>query len=277
MSICYPTDTDWSCRYTADEIIEIRNDPELQPNLEVAEAFAWSLLASLTAYQIGVCPVTIRPCATACAPSGSIPYAIAGGRSSGLGTGAIGMLNPYISGGRWYNACSCSRGGCGCTSLPTVKLPGPVGKITEVWLDGTLLAPDTYRVDDGFMLVRTDGEDWPACQDLAADDHAGFSVTYYRGAAPNAMTRRAAGVLANEFLLACDKDDACRLPSNVTRASRGGESYEFDRTDFPDGDTNIPEVNAIIRIYNPYGAKAPTTIASPDSLGIGGRMPSWRR
>lgn len=276
-SICYPPTTDWSCAYTEEEILDIRYGPDAR-DIEFAEAMAWSLLASLTAYQIGTCPVTVRPCAARCAPSGTMLVAPVGrGSTSALPSGTIGMLNPYISGGRWYNACGCgTAGNCGCSSLSTVNLPGPVGRIESVYLDGELLDPAKYRVYDGTHLVRTDGEAWPACQDMALPDEEGFSITYYRGAPPNIITERAAGILANEFYKAC-KGDECRLPANITTATRQGESYDFAPTDFEGGDTGIPEVNAVIRIYNPFGLKAPVTMASPETVGVGGRMTTWRR
>jgi hypothetical protein len=184
------------------------------------------------------------------------------------------MLNPYISGGRWLNACGCGSGDCGCTALSEIILPGPVGRIVSVYIDGDLIPNTDYRVDNGNRLVRLDGESWPACQDMAASDHDGFSVTYYRGAAPNAMTRAAAGALAAEFLAACSGEE-CRLPGSVVRASRGGESYEFAPQDFANGDTGIVEVNAVIRIYNPANLKYPIIVASPDSYDV--RVPSWGR
>jgi hypothetical protein len=277
MNICYPDSTDWSCAYTVAEITEMRENPATALSVEVAEAFAWSLLAALTAYQIGTCPVTIRPCAARCAPSGTKLVAPVGrGYSSALPVGTIGRMSPYISGGRWYNACGCGTGSCDCSSLPTVELPGPVGGIVSVYLDGVLVPATSYRVDNGSLLVRTDGESWPACQDMSLSDQDGFSVTYYRGAAPNTMTNRAAGVLANEFYQSCIGAE-CRLPSNITSATRGGESYQFDQGDFTEVVDSIPELGAIVRIYNPYGLKAPVSMASPETLGIGGRVTTWRR
>ena len=269
MSICYPSTTDWSC--SKEDIDSLRDDPDTAPMVESSEAFAWSLLASLTGYQIGVCPVTVRPCAARCAPSDTWLIApVSRAHSAALGN-RIGFLNPYISGGVWYNACGC-RQACECANLPTVELPGPVGGIQSVMLEGVELDSTAYRVDNGNLLVRTDGEAWPACNDGT------FEVTYYRGAAPNAMTNRAAGVLANEFLQSC-LGNSCRLPSNVTRASRGGESYEFSTMDFPEGDTGgaIPEVDALIRIYNPNRMTQPVQMASPESLGLGGRVATWQR
>lgn len=264
MSICVPPDTDWSCRFTADELEAYKEQEGGAERIERAEAFGWTLLAALTLYRIGTCPITVRPCSARCAPPGAYPVALAGrGVSGGLPVAQIGMLNPFISGGRWYNACGCRGNDCSCTALSEVILPGPVGGVVSVWLDGQEVPRSAWRVDNGNRLVRTDGETWPACQDMSASDEEGFSVTYYRGARPNVMTRAAAGALANEFLLSCE-GSACRLPGNVTSASGQGMSYEFAPQDWEGGETGIPEVNAVIRIYNPANLKTGVTVSSPD-------------
>jgi hypothetical protein len=369
VDICYPPNTDWSCRWTDQELAEQRADAVMGPKIETAEAFAWGLLASLTAYRIGTCPITVRPCAERCMPpSGTYQTAIArGGNTGALGTRLIGAFNPHISDGVWVNGCGCSAGGCSCTSLSTVILPGPVGSIVEVIQNGEVLPRSDYRVMNGNRLIRTDGQDWPGCQDMAkpggltyepvvmqftnatatftregdwvtvvvhefgnahqnfigrsapwlpamggnysnsygsqmvinpdgslggtiyngspdlsfaykaapdaaAPDMVGtLEVTYYRGAAPNRLTLAAAGVLANEYLLACDKDASCRLPWNLISMSRSGEQYEFDSTDLVGAVSNLPEVQALIQIYNPNRLKSPVIVASPDDYMVGMR------
>jgi hypothetical protein len=273
--ICVPSTTDWSCRWTAEELAEQRADPVMGPKIDRAEAFAWSLLASLTAYRIGTCPITVRPCAAQCLGEGS-SYVTAIARGSGtaaLPAAIIGQFNPYITGGRWLNACGCRPSDCSCTALSEVVLPGPVGSIVSVYVDGTQLMRSAYKVMNGNRLVRLDGDEWPACQDMTENDQQGFSVTYYRGAAPNVMTNGAAGVLANEFLLACDQDANCRLPYNVTNVTRAGETFDLSMIDFVNGDTGIPEVQALIRIYNPNQLKSPVIVASPDVMPT--RMTTW--
>lgn len=275
MSICHPGNADWSCAFTDQELDELRADVSQEALLNKAEALAWYTLASLTAYQIGVCPTTVRPCAARCAPPGSWVSAPVGGSSAAaLGPAvAIGRFSPYISGGQWFNACGCQPQDCSCSSLSEVILPGPVGSIQSVRVDGEELGRGAYRVDNGNRLVRTDGGVWPGCQDMTAPDEEGFSITYYRGAAPNLLTRAAAGRLAVEFYRACS-GDACQLPGNVTRIARGGESYEFEPLDFPEGKTGLHEVDAVIRIYNPYGLRARPTVVSPDVSSA--RVPTWR-
>lgn len=265
MDICYPAGTDWSCKWTVEELATKRADEVDGPKIERAEAFAWSLLAALTIYRIGVCPITVRPCAAQCTPGGSFLTATARSSGSGFPAVRIGGLSPYISGGRWYNGCPCtSQDSCSCTAISEVILPGTVGSIEAVRIDGETLPASSYRVDNGNRLVRTDGQKWPVCQDMSSDVEP-FEVVYYRGARPNVLTKAAAGALAAEFYAACN-GDPCRLPSNVTTATRAGESYEFEPMDFPEGKTGIPEVDAVLRIYNPYGLKSEPIVMSPETL-----------
>lgn len=275
MDICYPPDTDWSCKFTPEQLEEMRGNPVELAKLERAEAFAWSTLAALTAYQIGTCPITVRPCAARCAPSGSYTTAVVGGGST-FPVATIGRMFPVLAGGVWYNVCGCgSSDDCSCATLSEVILPGPVGKIVSVKIDGVELAASDYRVDNSGRLVRQDGEAWPGCQDLsvAAGEPGTFEVTYYRGAAPNALTRAAAGALAAEFLAGCNGQE-CRLPWNLVSVARQGENYEFGEGGLEGVASSIPEVTAIVNIYNPYGLKSRPRISSPDSKRT--RVTTWR-
>lgn len=268
MSMCYPADTDWGCEYTEEQLEQMRSVPETLRKMELSEARAWYLLASLCAYQIGVCATTIRPCAVRCAPPGTWMEAAVGGASAaGLPTMTIGgMFTPYVTGGIWVNGCGCRTSDCSCTAVSQVMLPGPVGGIEEVKVDGVVLAASAYRVDNGNLLVRQDGGQWPVCQDMSAPagGEGTFSVSYYRGAAPNELTRAAAGVLAVEFYKACTSGK-CRLPKGVRSVARGGATYEIDTELFPGGYTRIPEVDAVIRMYNPNTLKSAPRVLSPDS------------
>ena len=273
MGACHP-DVDWSCAFTDQELDEMREDTAAAAALERSEEFAWALLASLTAYRIATCPIAVRPCAARCAPNeGMLTFPVMGGHTGALGAGVAGF-NPHITGGSWVNSCGCRPSDCSCTMLSEVNLPGPVGGIESVMVDGVELPPTAYRVDNGSKLVRLDGEPWPTCQDMSVPENAvgAFVVRYYRGAAPNTMTKHAAGLLAAEFFDACVGKD-CALPGNVTRVARQGVDYELEPTDFPDGVTGIKAVDALIRIYNPQ--KGRTMIASPDAPMT--RTPSWSR
>lgn len=266
MPFCIPPDTDWSCAYTAAELAAMREDPVTAARMDRSEILAWLTLARLTAYQIGVCPTTVRPCSAGCAPAGSWTVAPVGsGHAQALPSIMVGSWVPHINvAGNWTNSCACaSRDACSCGALSEVILPGPVGEIVSVYQDGNLIPAESYRVDNFNRLVRLDGETWPSCQDMALSAEDGFSVTYYRGAAPNEMTRFAAGVLATEFYKACG-GGKCRLPVGVTQVARDGVTYEIQTGMFAEGFTGIREVDAVIGIYNPYALKSAPLVYSPD-------------
>lgn len=267
--ICYPSETDWSSAYTETQLEAMRADEVKAAAMEYAEALAWSTLAALCAWQIGICPTTVRPAAAGCFAPGSWLAAPVGSASmAGLPIMTIGSaFTPHLRGGNWYNGCGCSgAGSCSCSYLPSVTLPGPVGDIERVVVNGQTLPASAYRVDDGVHLVRVDGGVWPVRPDFLAPagGENNFVVTYYQGAAPNELTRGAAGLLAVEFFKA-KTNQKCRLPSGVTTLVRNGQSIDFTTGLFINGDTGIPEVNAVIKIYNPHGVSAPSRVVSPDS------------
>jgi len=272
-TICYPDSTDWAC---ADQEWLAELDPDVKVR---AEMLAWSTLVSLSGYQFSICPITVRPCSAGCAPQGTYlasPVGMAGSYA-GLTRPSRSGFQPHVAAnGQWVNSCGCARrDDCSCTALSEVILPGPVGAVTEVLLDGAVLDPSAYRVDNGNRLVRLDGGVWPACQDMAASDGVGtFFVTYYLGIAPNALLDYAAGVLAQEYALACLGSE-CRLPSNVTAITRQGVSYQMNADPFGSGFTGIEEVDAVVRIYNPNGLKSGPVITSPDARSRA-RVTTWR-
>lgn len=261
VDICYPDGADWTCAYTAEELVQMRADPETLARMERSEALGWSTLSALTGYRVSLCPTTVRPCAARCNPQTYYAAPLPGGG----GTVVPGSPGPYMSGGTWYNGCGCSSPtDCSCSYVPEVFLPTEVSTIASVILDGATLDPSAYRVDNGTRLVRTDGGDWPLCQDMSENSGVGtFLVSYYTGVGPNDLLRYAAGVLATEFYKACG-GGKCRLPSGVTSVTRAGVSMEIPSGLFPGGATGINEVDAIIRIYNPFALKAASRVLSPD-------------
>jgi len=178
-TVCYPDSTDWAC---ADEAWLAELDPEVKTR---AEMLAWSTLASLSGYQFSTCPVTVRPCAAGCLPAGTYftsPTMLAAGTYAGVRPTGRSGFTPHINGsGQWVNGCGCARDDCSCTALCEVILPGPVGAVTEVLLDGAVLDSSAYRIDNGNRLVRTDGGCWPACQDMAKPGGAEYEPVIIDG------------------------------------------------------------------------------------------------
>lgn len=233
--------------------LELENyAPEVQAR---AVALATQTLHTLTARRVGGCPVTVRPCRTPCATYGYYD-----------GSGSfVPWMNPTLMNGTWLNIpCGCGQSPCGCKELCEIALLGPVGAVYSVWVDGEEVPSTSYRVDDGRLLVRLDGECWPDCQDLEAGpfDPGAFSITYLNAIPVDGLGAYAAGILACEFAKACS-GAKCRLPSGVTSVSRQGISYEVAAGAFPDGVTGIREVDAWIATYNPYRRRMQSTVWTP--------------
>lgn len=228
---------------------------------EIATLRAWTTLQVLSAYQIAICPVTVRPCAERCS-GGSYFIAPVDGPWGApfwplfIGGGAVNILL----------GCSCS-GDCSCSWTRDVRLPGPVGAIARVELDGVTLDPSAYRVDNGNRLVREDGEGWPFCQNmnLPLGEVGTFGVTYWHGATSDVLVRYAAGVLATEYLAAMMGGE-CRLPSGVTQVIRQGVTFEVEKDMFESGLTGIDEVDSVTARYNPFRVKLPAQVYSLDDL-----------
>jgi hypothetical protein len=218
-------------------------DPSVQ---ERAEALSIASLRQLTAYRVGGCPITVRPCVQRCVRTWGQAH----------GWPMTGWGPSQLPDGTWVNSCGCSTD-CSCTSLCEVVLAAPVGPVSSVKVDGGVLQPSDYRVD-GNRLVWTGGGDcpWPICQDMSlADTEVGtFSVSYLNAHTPDALAAYAAGVLAMEFAKACTGSSKCRLPSTVTSVARQGVSFTLGSGAFPDGLTGIREVDAFVNLWRPPGA-----------------------
>lgn len=219
---------------------------------ERSAALAVQTLRMLTGYQVGGCPVTLRPCRAQCI-SGYYP--------------GTSVLAPYVNGsGDWLNVyCGNCVGDCSCSALQQIALPLPVGRVDEVKVDGATLPVTAYRLDNPGWLVRLDGGTWPTCQDLALDDTAvgTMSVTYLNAEVVDGLAAYAAGVLAVEFAKAC-AGAKCRLPTGVTEISRRGTTMTLPGGLFTEGLTGIREVDVFILAHNPYLQKMPSTVWSPD-------------
>lgn len=224
-------------------------------------ATSWStyILWALTGRRFGACEVTVRPCGQGCKFYGGwMTYPVT---ADGIGT----VWAPFIQDGVWFN-CGC-RGGCRCKPRCSVWLPGPVAGIVSVTVDGVLIDPSMYRVDNRSHLVGVNGQCWPDCQNLDLDspDEGTFEVTYLRGTPLPVAGQIAAGKLAGQFIAACQAAD-CELPQNVQSIVRQGVSIEMiDPTDvLTNGLTGIAEVDLFIRAVNPRGLQRRPRVFSND-------------
>lgn len=179
--------------------------------------------------------------------------------------------------------CGCQRGRrCGCTTLDEITLGGyPVTSITEVKIDGAVLDPARYRVDDFRWLVRLPDADgtnpgWPCCQNLALDPDQPdtFEVTFTYGTPPPRAGVSAAAALGCELALACQPETIgkCRLPRKVTQVVRQGVTIQlidpsrlFQRDERGHLVVGLTEVDAFLSAYTrTAGGQGRAQVLSPD-------------
>lgn len=220
-----------------------------------ALTMATQVLWQLSGQRFGLCEVTLRPCRHECAEG----YGTLGDWWAGVGTFASGGPRPWWVDGVWYNVCGGCTSGCSCTELSEALLPAPTRDVVAVRLDGIILDPSTYRVDENRRLVRTDGTPWPYCQrmDLADTQPGTWSVTLTVGEDVPVLAQRAVADLAAEFAKDCAGED-CVVPYDVTSLTRQGLTLDF-------GNPNVETVDPLIRLlglrivrlflatYNPNG------------------------
>jgi hypothetical protein len=226
-----------------------------------ALALASATLTRLTGYRVGGCPVTVRPCKAGCAAATTRPSYL----DMAGAYGSSGFW-PHIEGGVWVNSCGCA-GDCSCGPECRIALPGPVGRVDEVKVDGAVIPASDYRIDSNNVLWTGTGEcPFPVCQDMSLPDTevGTFSVTYLNAWPVDSLGAYAAGIMAMEFAKACIGSNKCRLPAGVTSISRQGISIEIAAGSFPSGFTGIREVDAYIALYNPQPLRQAPQVWSPD-------------
>jgi hypothetical protein len=169
--------------------------------------------------------------------------------------------------GHEFRPCSCECRDISCCKceVSSVPLAGryPVLEIDEVRVDGAMLPSSAYRLDEFSRLVRVDGQRWPARQDLTADpntDADTFIIRFSVGRAVPDDLQYAAALLACELKKACG-GQGCALPDGVQRVVRDGIEFEVaaEATTFtrPGVVFGVPEIDRIVSLYQPCGARGP--------------------
>lgn len=224
-------------------------------------------LWALTGRRFGYETVTARPCN----PPRNLPL---------YQTYPVNLINPWgtdggawapvwIANGEWHNG-PCGGSQC-CQYQCGYPLDGPVASVSSITIDGVVLSPAAYTVDNGFILRRIDGDCWPYCTDT-------FLVTYQRGLPVPPMLNIALGDLVCEYAKACAGAD-CLLPGRLTSLTRQGVSVNFvdpasrkgHLGDF--GLTNIASVDRVVALLNPHGLVEAPTVMSPDTPPV--RYQTW--
>ena len=183
----------------------------------------------------------------------------------------------------WWSWWGAESQNCGCGCLPQVKLSGyPVQAVSEVKINGDILAPTEYRLDESRYVTRLNDAMWPVCQNLVP----GTTTRKARSPSPTptGKTRPALGVsaaaqLACELYKECAGGAAgtCALPKGTTRVTRQGitverlafTSWGYTGRGTRGGrmsgwQTGLPLVDAFLNTYNRTGL-----LATADVLGSG--------
>lgn len=229
---------------------------------------ATEVLWGLSGRQFGICQLVVRPCRREC-------YGMSwGALTDGLVLGGWWQYGTYprplFFNGVWYNI-TCGNGcesGCSCSPLSETILPEPVASIVQVKVDGVVLAPGAYRVDDYRKLVRVDGSQWPLCNDLTKDDtQAGtWSVTVQFGQDVPTLGQVALGELACQFAHILNGNDECELPNPVQQLVRQGVTMNFldPNKVFPDGKVGLYLCDLFLGVVNPHGLTARSEVFDID-------------
>jgi hypothetical protein len=174
----------------------------------------------------------------------------------------------------WWGVHSCGRpperaGGCGPLSELTLGAY-PLRSIVEVKIDGEVIDPATYRIDDHRWLVRVDqtGIGFPCCQALDRDPETEvgtFRVQFEWGQAPPRSGVIAASVLAIELAKSVS-GNPCNLPQRVLNLQTQGVSYTLlDPLTFLDnGQTGLYLVDLFLAAANPKKLRRRPSVISPD-------------
>ncbi|MGI8425599.1 MAG: hypothetical protein ACR2M4_03180 [Actinomycetota bacterium] len=173
-----------------------------------------------------------------------------------------------------------TSGDCCCPPRVDIGYGLDVTEIVEVKIDGVVVDPATYRLDERRWLVRLTGADgvnpsWPCCgQDMSRPPTMinTFIIDYLYGLAPPSAGKQEAARLACEFGLLCSPSTAglCQLPKTMTGLSRQGVSMTFDAQSFlKERRTGLYSVDLWLKTINPYGLSRSAQVVSPDDhLGI---------
>jgi hypothetical protein len=240
---------------------------------DMATEFLWRW----TGQRFGQCEATIRPCRQDCTAGLSTYH---GGMTGGTSSSHNGNpWHPTLIGGSWFNiGCGGCGDNCGCSSGRALRFDKPVSGIASIEIDGVVIDPTTYRVDNNVLLVREDGQQWPFCQNMshALGEPDTWAITLLTGEPVPVGGQIAAGKLACEFAKAACGAKGCELPSRVQSITRQGVSVSLLVQTFDDmdkGRTGIWLVDSwVASVMKP---DIGFSMASPDYRSVG-RQTTWR-
>lgn len=180
-----------------------------------------------------------------------------------------------VMGRREVTVRPCGEGACGaclCCGLDGIPLWGPNPVVSEVRIDGDILAVEDYGMHytrGGDFLVRLGTgarpPSWPRTQDLwkpNTEDHT-FSITFEYGLYLDWLATQAALELVCDFAtLSSKKKNA--LPKGTTNATMGNVTVMIDdRVARLRAGEAGPITAEFLSVYAPYG-RAPSAVWAPE-------------
>jgi hypothetical protein len=232
---------------------------------------ASEVLWALSGHQFGDCEVLVRPCRPSCPPS------LPPGTWWNTGAGWWPQI-PAPGSWLWWEAIcgSCGTGGCGCNSADTLILPSAARAITQVLVDGVeLVEGDNWTLYNGTLLVRTDGQRWPLCQDwtVPVSGEGAWSYKAIFGRPVPAMGSLALAELTSEIIRGCS-GGPCRLPAFTKGVNRQGVAQEFKVSPIDIAEAGIKAVglrlvDLFLMAENPGNLDVPPRIYNPDDYVSG--------
>lgn len=142
----------------------------------------------------------------------------------------------------------------------------PIVDVSEVIVDGEVLSPTLYRIDNYRELVRLDNAD--GTSDVWPRDDETFRVTFTYGQNPPNLGMLAAASLACQLGLRFSGDEECKLPDNVQSISRQGVTMTLINEFNSVQKLGIAEVGLFLDTYNPQGLRRRASVWSPDMARV---------
>lgn len=264
--LCAPWDVIWP--QNADGTVDLPTGAEAVTGTAVT--VATEVLYALTARRFGLCTITLRPCRRECysaswwAQTSVLPF--------------NQTLTPAASSYWLGMACGGCGTDCSCTNISEVALPGPVYDVTQVKINGVVLAANVdYRLDNNRLLVRL-GNEWPSCNDLNLEDTElnTWSVTIQQGEPVPTLGQIAVGELASQFVHMLLDTGKCMLPKPVQSIARQGVNITFldPNEAFAAGRIGLYMSDLFIQTYNPNGRRNRAKVYNIDNLSTARRLGS---
>jgi hypothetical protein len=179
---------------------------------------------------------------------------------------------PTLIGGLWFNL-GCGGGctsDCGCNTVSQFTLPGPVSRIVSIIIDGQVVPTGSYRLDNNRKVVRTDGGEWPVCNDVTQSSGSGtWTATVLYGAEVPTLGQLAVSELMCEFIAACTPGMTCKLPGKLATVARQGVQQTFVQQTLgaiqaAGGMIGLYISDLFISTFNPNGLQNASGSYSPD-------------